>query len=257
MSIASAEIAKVCLNAYITVKISFANSVANLCEQIPGADVDAITRAIGADRRISPHYFQGGLAFGGTCFPRDTRAYVSLAERYGVQSELVEATDRVNKYQDRHLVEVVLRELESSRDRDVGILGLSFVPRTPVITESPAIKLIHELLRNDVRVTAYDALALDGVRAVFGETIAYASTPEACLRDASVCVVTLRAAEYKTAAERFAPQHEMTIVDCWRLLDPAKLDPAIRHVALGRMTSEVSSLAAVEAARLGLGVAAD
>jgi len=63
----------VCLNVYITLKISFANSVANLCERIPGADVDVITRAIGVDRRISPYYFQGGLAFGGTCFPRDTR----------------------------------------------------------------------------------------------------------------------------------------------------------------------------------------
>src|SRR5206468_248959 len=78
MSIESAEVAKVALNAYITVKISFANTLANICERIPGTDVDTITRAIGADKRISPYYFRGGLSFGGTCFPRDTRAFIHI-----------------------------------------------------------------------------------------------------------------------------------------------------------------------------------
>ena len=89
MSLISAEVAKVSLNAYITMKISFANTVANLCEHIPGADVDAITNAIGADKRISPYYLRGGLAFGGTCFPRDTKAFMTISRQYDLDPILL------------------------------------------------------------------------------------------------------------------------------------------------------------------------
>ena len=172
MSIINAEIAKVCLNAYITCKISFANSLANLCESIPTADVDAITNAIGADRRISPHYFRGGLSFGGACFPRDIHAYITLAKKHGVQAELVEAAHRVNKHQDQHLAQLVLSEVNrSAGGKTLGILGLSFTAHTSVITESPAMKLIGELLKHDLHIVACDPLASDNARAVLGSAV--------------------------------------------------------------------------------------
>ncbi len=234
MSIISAEIAKVCLNAYITTKISFANSVANLCERVPDADVDAITRAIGADRRISPYYFQGGLSFGGTCFPRDTRAYMTMAARYGVQADIIHAVDQVNKYQDQHLAEVVLRELAKVDNKTVGVLGLAFTANTPVVTESPAIKLIAELIRHDVHVVAYDPLAIDNARTVFGSAVEYVHTAESCLAQAGLAVVTLRNAELKQVIEGFAPREPLTVIDCWRLIDRQGLNDKIRLVALGR-----------------------
>ncbi len=234
MSLISAEIAKVCLNAYITTKISFANSVANLCEKIPGADVDAITKAIGADKRISPYYFQGGLSFGGTCFPRDTRAYVTLGSRYGVQVELIQAVERINQQQDQHLAEIVLREVIKGGHRSVGIMGLAFTSNTPVITESPAIKLIRELLKSDLRVVAYDPLAIDSARAVLGSAVEYVHSPQSLLEQARLCVVTLRNAEFKQAIENHHPTAALTVVDCWRVLEAAKLDKQIRCVALGK-----------------------
>lgn len=234
MSIISAEIAKVCLNAYITTKISFANSIANLCERIPGADVDAITGAIGVDRRISPYYFQGGLSFGGTCFPRDTRAYMTMAARYGVQADIIHAVDQVNKYQDQHLVEVVLRELAKVENKTVGILGLAFTANTPVVTESPAIKLIAELIRRGIHVVAYDPLAIDNARAVFGSAVEYMHTAESCLMQAELAVVALRNAELKRAVEEFVPQGSLTVIDCWRLLDRQRLPDGVRLVTLGR-----------------------
>ena len=233
MSIISAEIAKVCLNAYITTKISFANSIANLCERIPGADVDAITQAIGADRRISPYYFQGGLSFGGTCFPRDTRAYMTMAARYGVQAEIIHAVDQVNKYQDQHLAEIVLRELDSVANKTVGILGLAFTANTPVVTESPAIKLIAELIKRDVHVVAYDPLAIDNARTVFGSAVEYVHTAESCLAQAGLAVVMLRNGELKRAVEGFTPQRPLTVIDCWRLIDRQRLPDRVRLVALG------------------------
>ncbi|MBX3052994.1 MAG: UDP-glucose/GDP-mannose dehydrogenase family protein [Caldilineaceae bacterium] len=234
MSIVSAEVAKVCLNAYITTKISFANSVANLCERIPGADVDAITKGIGADKRISPHYFQGGLAFGGTCFPRDTQVYMAVAERYGVQADIIHAVDKVNHYQNQHLAETVLRELEQVENKTVGVLGLAFTPNTPVVVESPAIKLIAELLKHDVRVVAYDSLAIDNARGVFGSAVEYVESAEACLEQAGIAVLTLRDTEIKKTVENFAVLQPLTVVDCWRMIDPKTIAGKMKNVVIGR-----------------------
>ncbi len=234
MSIISAEIAKVSLNAYITTKISFANSVANICERIPGADVDAITRAVGADRRISPYYFRGGLSFGGTCFPRDTRAYVALAEKYNIEPDIIRAVDRVNTYQDEHLAEVVLREMQGIDDKTIGILGLAFTSNTPVVAESASLKLIKRLLLHDLRVVAYDPLAIDNARAVLGSSVEYVDSAATCLKQAGLCVVASQDGKIKTAVENYQGDGPAAIVDCWRILDPDKLQWHVKYVPIGR-----------------------
>lgn len=234
MSIVSAELAKVCLNAYITTKISFANSISNLCEQIPGADVDSITTAIGADRRISPYYFRGGLGFGGNCFPRDTNAYTTLAEKHGVQSHLIRATNVVNRMQDEHLAAVVLGELDRTQNKTVAILGLAFTPRTPVITESPALKLIRVLLEHSIRVLVTDSLAIDNARACFGSAVEYLDSPNLCLEECGLAVAMLQEDAIKRAIEEFRRSRPLTVIDPWRMLDRAKLDQNIRCVGLGR-----------------------
>lgn len=234
MSIINAEIAKVCLNAYITTKISFANSIANLCEAISGADVDIITKAIGMDKRISPYYFQGGLSFGGTCFPRDTKAYKRLAEKYNVQADIIHAVDMVNKFQDENLAHKVMAELEKLENKTVGILGLTFTPNTAVITESPAIKLIQVLLNHNVRVIAYDRLSIDNTRAVFGSAVEYVHSVENCLSRSGLCVITLRDLHIKEVVELFSPESPITIIDCWRIIDKSKLNGKVKYIVLGQ-----------------------
>ena len=236
MSIVNAELGKVCLNAYITTKISFANSIANLCEHIPGADVDSITRAIGADRRISPHYFQGGLSYGGTCFPRDTQAYTALARQYGVQAELMNATVKVNSLQDEHLADIVLRELAGVSNKTVAMLGLAFTSGTPVITESAAIKLIRALLDQDLRILAFDPLATDNARAHFGSALEYVDSPAHGLMESGLAVLTLRNSAIKDAVETFCPKSTLTVIDAWRILDPTRLHQRIRYVGIGQNT---------------------
>lgn len=237
MSITSAELAKVCLNAYITTKISFVNSLANLCEKIPGADVDAITKAIGVDRRISPYYFQGGLAFGGTCFPRDTHAYIQVAEKYCVQSDIIKAVDGVNRYQNQHLIDIVLNELEKSEDKTVGVLGLAFTVNSPVVVESPAIKLIEGLLLHDVRVVAYDPLAIINARSKFGSTVEYVHTVENCLSQVSLAVITLRSPDIITSIEKYQPSEPMTLIDCWRLVNIETLSNLYNYVPIGKFNA--------------------
>ena len=232
MSLISGEVAKVCLNAYVTTKISFTNSVANLCEKIEGADVDAITEAIGADRRISPHYFRGGLAFGGTCFPRDTKALMTISERYGVDPALISAVEEVNNEQNRHLADVVRQAIGPAKK--VGVLGLAFKDKTPVIDESPAIHLIRSLIAEDIDVTVFDPVAMHNVEVIFGDEITFAGSIEQCLEAANTCVITLMSRDYKKAVEEYSPGRSMTIVDCWRQIDVGKCDPAVRVRGMGR-----------------------
>jgi UDPglucose 6-dehydrogenase len=246
MSLISAEVAKVSLNAYITMKISFANTVANLCERIPGADVDAITTSIGEDRRISPHYLRGGLAFGGTCFPRDTKAFMTISRQYGLDPLLIAAVEEVNNRQNSHLAELVTSNL--TEEKQVSILGLAFKDKTPVVEASPSINLIQELVIDDVDVTVFDPLAMESVKTIFDDEISYANSVDECLKSSQVCVVTLMSRHYKEAIENFSPDRPLLVIDCWRQIDPSKIDKNVSVVAVGRAIDHPLSVSNLRAA---------
>jgi len=233
MSIINGEIAKISLNNYITLKISFANSLANLCEKIPGADSDVISKAIGADRRIAPYYLRGGLGFGGTCFPRDTKAYLALAKKYNLKPELIKAVERVNKFQDEHLARIVLECLRVAGSKKVSILGVSFKPNTPVIVESPAVKLIKTLLRKNIKITVYDPLAMENARQMFGNRINYASSLKECVSRSYLSVITTPEKKFEKIKPSYF-SHQSAIIDCWRILNPQKLGRRVRYIPFGR-----------------------
>jgi len=233
MSIVSSEITKISLNSYVTMKISFANTLANICEKIPGADIDVITKALGADKRVSPYYLKGGLGYGGPCFPRDNRAFAAFAHRLGIDAKLAKTTDMVNQFQTKHLINSIMKHI-SGVSRSVSVLGLAYKPDTGVIEESCSIALIEELLRNDLEVMAYDALAMDNAKAHFGDSILYASSVKDCFAHSSVCVITTQAEEFKAIDSSFMVYDPTTVVDCWRMLDPEKLGPKVKYVCLGR-----------------------
>ncbi len=233
MSVVDVEIMKLSLNCFVTLKVSFANTLANLCSRIPGADVDRITAALGADRRIGPHALRAGLSYGGPCFPRDTRAFVALAQQVGLEGELFQATEQVNQAQHAHLEQLVLDHLPPGPAR-VGVLGLAYKPDTPVLDESPGLALVRRLLERGIEVVVHDPLALEGVWRQFGHQVEYATTPQECLARSAVAVVTMPAREYKEIdAAHFGPEPTV-VIDCWRILDPARLGPSVTFVPLGR-----------------------
>jgi len=233
LSIRNAEIAKVALNVYLTVKISFGNTISNLCELIPGADPDAIADAIGCDRRISPYYLRGGLAYGGPCLPRDTRALAALSREHGYSPILVDAAEKVNALQDHHLVESAIRAHREVSELPVGILGLSFKPDTSVITESASVKLARALVQRRVPVVVFDPLSMPQVRNLFSDRIQYAESAADCIARSGVCVIANQERTYKEAIERFQPSEPRIILDCWRLLDRSKLHENFYYQALG------------------------
>lgn len=234
MSIINAEITKVCLNAYITMKISFANAVSQICQSCAGADVDVVTNALGCDRRISPLYLRGGLSYGGTCFPRDTAAFIALSKQCGCEAELIKAVQKTNEQHNQHLSELVLGHINLGVDRTVSVLGLAFKPGTPVIVESPAIKLIDNLLQRGVDVIVYDPLAMENTRSVFGDRISYADSVRDCISKSSVCVITTQENEFKQIDETYIVNDPTIIIDCWRILDPVVLGPNVNYIPMGR-----------------------
>ncbi len=235
MSLVSAEITKLSLNSYITMKISFANTLANICEAIPGANIDDVTKALGADRRVSPYYLKGGPSFGGPCFPRDNKAFVAFANKYGSDAMLIKSTDAVNLSQIGHIVGRVLSCLSDSDKRVVSVLGLAYKPDTPIIEESLGVKIIEELLKKtDCEIIAYDSLALDNAREHFGDNIRYARSVRDCVSNSSVCVVTTQHDEFRSIDQEFISNNPMTIIDCWRIIDPAIFGGKVKYIALGR-----------------------
>jgi UDPglucose 6-dehydrogenase len=158
--VATAELTKYAANALLATKISFINEFANLCERV-GADVQAVARAIGLDRRIGPKFLHAGPGYGGSCFPKDTRSVAHFATHVGERLEIVEAVIRVNQRQRERMVEKIVDALGGdARGKTVGVLGLSFKPETDDMRDAPSIDIIQGLLERGASVRAFDPQAM-------------------------------------------------------------------------------------------------
>lgn len=157
MSIISAEITKISLNSFVTMKISFANTLGNICKKVKGANINDIMKALGNDRRISPYYIKAGPPYGGPCFPRDNKAFLNFAQKYGINAKLAKATDEINNTQIDIIFNEILEKLP--QNKTLSIIGLSYKDGTYVTEESASIKLIKKLPLNDIKVYCYDELA--------------------------------------------------------------------------------------------------
>ena len=233
MNFVNAELSKLSVNTFVTTKITFANMLAHLCERIPGADVDVVTRAIGHDTRIGHRYLKGAAGFGGPCFPRDNLALGRLARDHEMTAELAEATDRANRAEVGRLAQLVCAHCRPGEC--VGILGLAYKPDTEVIEESQGVMLAEALLKKGVPVVVYDPMALESARAVLGDRAAFAGSAADCLRQSQVAVLvtpwkefgTLRAADLGDHAAR------LTLIDAWRHASPELRAAVGTYVALG------------------------
>ena len=157
MSIISAELTKISVNSYITMKISFTNQLRMIAEQFPKANIHDILEAIGSDSRIGPKYLRAGLSYGGPCFPRDNRLLAYTARQLGLEAPLAEASDRVNQRTNLDLFEKVLRQV--SKSDTVAVLGLSYKPDTYITEEAAGLYLAQQLKRHGYKVVVHDYAA--------------------------------------------------------------------------------------------------
>ena len=181
-SVEAAELSKYAANAFLATKISFINEIANLCDLL-GCDVHDVARAVGMDGRIGRKFLHPGPGFGGSCFPKDTRALASFARSAGSPARIVEAVISVNERQRRLMVEKIERLVGDLSGKLIAVLGLSFKPETDDLRESPAVEIVRALIARGARVRAYDPIAMDAARPLLPE-IEYAADEYAAVEGA-------------------------------------------------------------------------
>jgi UDPglucose 6-dehydrogenase len=225
VTIRTAEMLKYAANAFLAARISFMNEIANLCEMV-GADVDMVRKGLASDSRIGPAFLFPGVGYGGSCFPKDTRALVETGREYGYTMKILEAVHSVNVEQSKRFVEKVARHYGGElKGRRFGVWGLAFKPRTNDMRDAPAITIIESLLDAGASISAYDPEAIDEARRIFGSRIQYCPNNYACLEDAdALLLITEWQAFRNPNFERMKnSMRQAVIFDGRNIYDPAHL----------------------------------
>jgi len=212
----AAEMIKYASNAFLASKISFSNEIGNVCKKL-GIDVYEVLRGVGMDHRISPHFFNAGLGFGGSCFPKDVSALIRLAEDMDEDPILLRSVVEVNERQPMRIVELLLRRFRDLSGKRVAILGLAFKNDTDDVRESRAIPVIRELLRRGASVVAYDPKAVLSMRNVVPD-IEYCEGASQALTDADACLVLTEWPEFGQLDKEFELMRSRVIIDGRRVL---------------------------------------
>jgi len=235
----NAELAKISLNAYVTMKITFANTLAEIAEKIPGGDVDVISEMLGHDSRIGRKYLTGGLAYGGPCFPRDNKAFASVARRLGCQANLSLAADETNQGQVERTVSLIEKILDSLKNKKVAVLGLTYKPNTDVVEESAVVKIADLLRGKGADITVYDPAGMENGRKVLGEeNIHYANSAIECLKDSELCLLGTPWEEFKalTPDDFLRRMVRPRLLDCWRAYNRPEFREKLEYFAIGLAT---------------------
>ena len=187
-NIETAELIKYASNSFLAVKISFINEMANLCDRV-GADVHMVAKGMGLDHRIGSKFLHPGPGYGGSCFPKDTRALLTIAKNHHAEVAVVSAAVEANERQKHMAVEKIRSGMGDLKGKTIAILGLSFKPNTNDMREAPSIYIIEHLLRAKAKVKAYDPIAMDDAKAIFKDTIRYAKNPYDCMKGTDAVVI--------------------------------------------------------------------
>lgn len=194
----TAELIKYASNAFLATKITFINQIANLCEAV-GADVHRVAKGMGMDGRISPKFLHPGPGYGGSCFPKDTKALVDIGDKYGVDMSLVREVIESNEKQKLRMVQKLESLFEGElKGKRIGILGLSFKAETDDMRDSPSIVVISELLNRGARVIAHDPQAMENAKTVFGENIEFADNEYKVMNNSDAVMILTEWNQYRS-----------------------------------------------------------
>ncbi|TXJ20782.1 UDP-glucose/GDP-mannose dehydrogenase family protein [Brachyspira aalborgi] len=197
MDIKSAEMTKYAANAFLATKISFANEMANISEKV-GANADLVRIGMSSDKRIGNQFLFHGLGYGGSCFPKDVQALIKTASDFGIDSDLLKATHKVNVNQRKNFVNKILKHYNNDiKNKTFAVWGLSFKPRTNDMRESPAITIINMLLDKGAKIKAYDPKAMETAKIIFGDKIVYSSNSYEALENADALILITEWNEFK------------------------------------------------------------
>lgn len=225
MNLESAEMTKYVANCMLATKISFINEMANLCERV-GADVNEVRRGIGHDVRIGFQFLFPGAGYGGSCFPKDVRALIRVAEDNGVQPRLLNAVDAVNDQQKSVLFNKLRNYFgEDLKDKTIAVWGLAFKPRTDDIREAPSLVLIRSLLEAGATVRVHDPVAIPNVQTELGDVVTYCNHHYDTIEGADCLVIVTEWNEFRAPDFEYLKykMNAPVIFDGRNLYDPEKL----------------------------------
>ncbi|HPG73334.1 MAG TPA: UDP-glucose/GDP-mannose dehydrogenase family protein [Bacteroidales bacterium] len=236
MDIPSAEITKYTANAMLATKISFMNDIANFCELV-GADINAVRKGIGSDRRIGPYFIYAGTGYGGSCFPKDVKAIIKSGDTQGYSLEILKAVENVNDRQKMRLYQKAMQYFGNNlRGKKIAMWGLSFKPNTDDMREAPALVLVDLLLKAGCTVVAYDPVAVEEARRRIGNAIEYVENPYDAIVDADALFLVTEWTEFRVLNfEKMKQMKTKVVFDGRNIYDPNELrEHGIEYFGIGR-----------------------
>jgi len=242
-NIETAEMIKYASNAFLALKVMFINEVANLCEYV-GADVHKVAKAMGMDGRIGPKFLHPGPGYGGSCFPKDTRALSYIAKSKGYNFQIVDTVIKVNEEQKLRMVDKILRLLGAQKnenalkDHTFAILGLAFKPNTDDMRESPSITIINELLKLGAKINVFDPEAMQNAKEYFGNSVNYAKGEYESVKDTDCLVIVTEWNQFrKLDMEKIKSlMRQPNLADLRNIYDPNKMRAlGFNYTSVGRL----------------------
>jgi UDPglucose 6-dehydrogenase len=232
--IRSAEMIKYAANAFLATKISFINEISNICERV-GANVEAVAIGMGKDKRIGSQFLNAGIGYGGSCFPKDTKALVQIAGNVEYEFELLKGVIEVNRKQQSILLNKLHKRFESLQGKNIAVLGLAFKPNTDDMREAPSIPITNHLISQGAQVFAYDPIAMDNAKKVLNSKIIYRTSITETLNQADAILILTEWSEIKELENLLPNANSPVIFDGRNCLDIKKIeDQGIEYYSMGR-----------------------
>ena len=231
----TAEMIKYANNSFLATKISFINQLSNICQKIPGANIDDVGKTIGLDPRIGKLFLNAGPGYGGSCLPKDMKALINFANVSGINPSLLNAVEEINTKQLEEIIQIIKQKFEDLASKRITILGTAFKPNTDDIRDSIAIELIKKLLKKKAKVTIHDPKAIKNTREIFKEKINYAKTIDEALTKSQCVIIMTQWKQYeKLTSNQFKYMTKKFVIDCRRMLVKKQLDVDYYAIGLGK-----------------------
>ena len=231
----NAELIKYANNAFLAMKVSFINMIANLCQELPGADIEDVAKGIGLDKRIGPLFLKAGVGWGGSCWPKDLAALRTLAKKLGVEMPLIDATIEINTKQPLKLIELAKQLLGDLKGKRISILGLSFKPETDDMRGAVSVKIIEVLLNEGASVIVYDPRAMATAKCILKDKVEYASSVKECLSGSDCALLVTEWEEFKELKPDDFKRlmKNPVVIDGRRIYDAKAFFTKIKFAAIG------------------------
>jgi UDPglucose 6-dehydrogenase len=230
----NAELIKYANNSFLATKISFINQIANICQAVPGTNVEKVAEAIGYDPRIGKLFLNAGPGYGGSCLPKDIKALTNFASSIGIKPTLLNAVEQVNRNQIKNIIKLIEKSIGKVKGKYISILGVAFKPETDDIRDSASIELIKALLKNDAKIILHDPKAIKNAKNIFGDKIAYANSIKNALRNSQCCVIMTSWKQYSRIQKNdLKIMKKPVVVDSRRMLEKNASDIEYHAVGIG------------------------